>query len=99
LWRELHPNAPMQLQLSFRNADETETSKALVREPSGKVLPLLAVPNAAPLIATLADIRCGFSQSVYDLGPLSGIVPRISGSRGTDGKRDSDGAVALEVHS
>jgi hypothetical protein len=25
LWRELHPNAPMQLQLSFRKADKTES--------------------------------------------------------------------------
>jgi hypothetical protein len=53
----------------------------------------------APLIGTLAAIRCGFNQSVYDLGRLSDIVPRISGSRGTDGKRDSDGAIALEVYS
>ena len=46
LWRELHPNAPMQLQLSFRNADKTETSKALLKEPSGEILLLLTLPNA-----------------------------------------------------
>ena len=45
LWRELHPNAPMQLQLSFRNADKTETSKALLKEPSGEILLLLTLPN------------------------------------------------------
>ena len=32
LWRELHPNAPIQLQLSFRNTDKMATSKALVEE-------------------------------------------------------------------
>jgi hypothetical protein len=46
LWRELHPNAPMQLQLSFRNADKTETSKALLKERSGEILLLLTLPNA-----------------------------------------------------
>jgi hypothetical protein len=33
LWRELHPNAPMQLQLSFRSAAKTE---ALLKEPRGE---------------------------------------------------------------
>jgi hypothetical protein len=57
LWRELHPNAPMQLQLSFRNAEKKEKSKGFLEEVSGKVLPLLALPNAqAPeLIGALAD--------------------------------------------
>src|SRR5215831_16633997 len=36
LWRELHPNAPMQLQLSFRKADKTESSRALLKEPRGE---------------------------------------------------------------
>jgi hypothetical protein len=48
LWRELHPNAPMQLKLTFRNADETETSRALLKEPVGKFLPLLTLPKLAP---------------------------------------------------
>jgi hypothetical protein len=48
LWRELHPNAPMQLQLTFRNADKTETSRALLKEPVGKILPLLTLPKLAP---------------------------------------------------
>ena len=57
LWRELHPNAPMQLQLTFRNAEKKENSKGLFEEATGKMLPLLALPNAhAPeLIAALAD--------------------------------------------
>jgi hypothetical protein len=57
LWRELHPNDPVQLQLSFRNADKKGNSKGFLEEASGKVLPLLALPNAqAPeLIGALAD--------------------------------------------
>jgi hypothetical protein len=57
LWRELHPNAPMQLQLSFRNAEKKENSKGFLEEVSGKVLPLLALPNAqaSELIGALAD--------------------------------------------
>jgi hypothetical protein len=59
LWRELHPNDPVQLQLTFRNAEKKEHSKGFLEEVSGKVLPLLALPNAqAPeLIGTLADRR------------------------------------------
>ncbi len=59
LWRELHPNTPMQLQLSFRNATKTERSKALLKEPNKEVLPLLTLPNAsaAALIGTLADTK------------------------------------------
>ena len=57
LWRELHPNAPMQLQLTFRNAEKKDASRGFVEEVSGKVLPLLALPNAhAPeLVRSLAD--------------------------------------------
>jgi hypothetical protein len=56
LWRELHPNDPVQLQLNFRNAEKKGNSKGLLEEVSGKVLPLLALPNAqAPeLIGALA---------------------------------------------
>jgi len=48
LWRELHPNDPVQLQLTFRNAEKNEKSKAFLEEASGKVLvlPLLALPDA-----------------------------------------------------
>jgi hypothetical protein len=58
LWRELHPNAPMQLQLSFQDLEKTGTLKALLKEPSGEVLPLLTLPNAsvAAFIGTLGDI-------------------------------------------
>jgi hypothetical protein len=57
LWRELHPNAPMQLQLALRNAEKEGKSKALFKAPTGKVLPLLTWPNAsaAGLIGALAD--------------------------------------------
>jgi hypothetical protein len=46
LWRELHPSAPMQLQLTFRNAEKVENSKNLFEEVIEKALPLLALPNA-----------------------------------------------------
>jgi hypothetical protein len=57
LWRELHPNDPVQLQLSFRNAEKKGNSKGFLEEVSGKVLPLLASPNAqaTELIGALAD--------------------------------------------
>ena len=48
LWRELHPDAPIQLHLCFRNSDKTEKSKALVEEFTGEVLPLLTLPNQGP---------------------------------------------------
>ena len=57
LWRELHPNVPMQLQLTFRKAEKQEKSEALFKEPTPEMLSLLTVPNAraAGLIGTLAD--------------------------------------------
>ena len=57
LWRELHPNAPMQLQLTFRNAEKKEKSKGFLEEASVKVLPLLALADAhtPKLIGALAD--------------------------------------------
>ncbi len=58
LWRELHPNDPVQLQLTFRNAEKNENSKAFLEEASGKVLvlPLLALPDAqTPEFGALAD--------------------------------------------
>jgi hypothetical protein len=52
--------------------------------------------RSAPLIGTLADIRRGVNQ------PSSWPVVKISfreyRQRGTDGKRDSDDAVTLEVY-
>jgi hypothetical protein len=44
LWHELHPNAPMQLQLYFRNIGYKDNSKGLYEEATGKVLPLLTLP-------------------------------------------------------
>jgi hypothetical protein len=57
LWRELHPNDPAQLQLSFRKAEKKEHSKGFLEEVSGKVLPLLALPSSQvpELIGALAD--------------------------------------------
>ncbi len=57
LWRELHPNDPVQLQLTFRDAEKKQTSKGVLEEVSGKVLPLFALPNvqASELIGALAD--------------------------------------------
>jgi hypothetical protein len=57
LWRELHPDAPMQLQLTFRGAEAKEHSKGGFEEVRGKVLPLLALRNAhaSQLIGALAD--------------------------------------------
>jgi hypothetical protein len=46
LWRELHPNAPMQLQLCFRNIGKKDNSKGLHEEATGKMLPLLILPDA-----------------------------------------------------
>ncbi len=56
LWRELHPNEPMQLQLTFRKAEKKDDSRCFVEEVSG-VLPLLAMPDAQPpeLIRSLGD--------------------------------------------
>jgi len=57
LWRELHPNAPMQLQLTLRNAEKKEKSKGFLEEASVKVLPLLALADAhtSELIGALGD--------------------------------------------
>ncbi len=57
LWRELHPNDPVQLQLTFRDAEKKQKSKGVLEEVSGKVLPLFALPNvqAPELIVALAD--------------------------------------------
>jgi hypothetical protein len=59
LWRELHPNDPVQLQLTFRQAGKKENSKGFVEHVSVKVLPLLALPDPHPpeLIAALAGLE------------------------------------------
>jgi hypothetical protein len=46
LWHELHPNAPIQLQLYFRNIGNKDNSKGSYEEATGKVLPLLTLPDA-----------------------------------------------------
>ena len=56
LWRELHPNVPMQLQLTFRKAEKQEKSEALFKEPTPEMLSLLTVP-AAGLIYQTDGIR------------------------------------------
>jgi hypothetical protein len=57
LWRELHPNHPVQLQLTFRNVGKRENSTSFLEEPSAKLLPLLALSDAhAPeLIGAVGD--------------------------------------------
>jgi hypothetical protein len=53
-----NPNDPVQLQLTFRNAEKKEKSKAFLEEVSGKVLvlPLSALPDAhPPEFGALAD--------------------------------------------
>jgi hypothetical protein len=57
LWRELHPSAPMQLQLTFRNAEKKENSKGFLEKVSVKVLPLLVLADAhtSRLIGALAE--------------------------------------------
>src|SRR5713101_4407690 len=57
LWRELHPNHPVQLQLSFRNARKREHSKGFLEEANLTVLPHLGLPDARTpvLIGAWAD--------------------------------------------
>jgi hypothetical protein len=57
LWRELHPNDPVQLQLIFRKAAKRKNSKGFLEEVSVTVLPLLALTDAhtPELIGALAD--------------------------------------------
>jgi hypothetical protein len=59
LWRELHPNEPVQLQLSFRKAAKKEDSKGCLEKASLTMLPLLVLPDAhtPELIGALADPR------------------------------------------
>src|SRR6516164_7049679 len=40
LWRELHPNAPMQLQLTLGNTEKKENSRGYLEEASRNVPPL-----------------------------------------------------------
>ena len=57
LRRELHPNDPVQLQLTFRKAGKRQHSNGFLEGVSVKVLPLLALPDAhtPELIGPLAD--------------------------------------------
>jgi hypothetical protein len=57
LWRELHPNDPVQLQLTFRTAATSKNSKGSLEQVGVTVLPLLALPVARTpeLIGALAD--------------------------------------------
>jgi hypothetical protein len=57
LWRELHPNDLVQLQLTFRKAVTSKNSKGFVEEADLTVLRLLALPVARTpeLIGALAD--------------------------------------------
>jgi hypothetical protein len=56
LWRELHPNDPVQLQLTFRNERKKENSKGCLEEASLTLLPLLVARcSQAELIGSLRD--------------------------------------------
>ena len=59
LWGELHPNDPVQLQMTFRQAGKKQNSKGFVEEVSVKVRPLLALPDPHPpeLIAALVGLE------------------------------------------
>jgi len=56
LWRELHPNDPVQLQLTFRNERKKENSKGCLEEASLTLLLLLVARcSQAELIGSLRD--------------------------------------------
>jgi class 3 adenylate cyclase len=49
LWHELHPNAPMQLQLSFQNVDKENNWRRLFKQTTGEILPFSSLPDARAL--------------------------------------------------
>ena len=49
LWRELHPNAPMQLQLSLQNVHKKNDSRDLFKEATGETLSFSSLPEARAL--------------------------------------------------
>jgi len=57
LWRELHPNDPVQLQLTFEEAEQRENAKGVLEEVNLKGPPLLALLMLTPskLIDPLVD--------------------------------------------
>ena len=57
LWRELHPNDPVQLQLTFRNAGKQESARPSLDTSNLMVLPFLALSHAhlPEFIRALAD--------------------------------------------
>src|SRR5438309_8584721 len=59
LWRELHPKTPMQLQLTFRNAEIKEKSKGVVEDAIKMLLSLFTLPSshAPKLIGTLGGLE------------------------------------------
>jgi hypothetical protein len=59
LWRELHPNVPMQFQLTFENNEKKGNSKGYLEEASGKVPPLFGSARcpATQLIGALANLE------------------------------------------
>jgi hypothetical protein len=48
LWRELHPNDSVQLQLAFRQVAKKDNPKGLLEQVSITVLPLLPLPDPHP---------------------------------------------------
>ena len=64
LWRELHPNDPVQLQLTFEKAEQRENAKGVLEEVNLKGPPLLALLMLTPskLIDPLVDAS-GFENT------------------------------------
>ena len=49
LWHELHPNAPIQVQLSFQNVDKKKNSRGLFKQTTGETLSFSSLPDARAL--------------------------------------------------
>jgi len=49
LWHELHPNAPIQVQLSFQNVDKKKNSRGLFKQTTGETLLFSSLPDARAL--------------------------------------------------
>jgi hypothetical protein len=79
LWRELHPNDPMQLPLTFRNIEIKENSKGIVEDATKKLQSLFTLPSshAPKLIGSLGDLQ---ESSKREGGGWNGTIHQGSGS-------------------
>jgi hypothetical protein len=62
LWRELHPNDPVQLQLTFRKARNQENSKCCGEGTSLTMLPLWCLPGT-PAPALIGQVLDSFESA------------------------------------